>query len=53
MKISLALLTQRLAAALECAAPRPAPAKRWTAERVSEYLRTSLDAAQPREGKPE
>lgn len=52
MKLSLALFKQRLVAALECATPKPRIATRWTAERVSKYLRARLDAEQPREGEP-
>lgn len=53
MKLSLALFKQRLAAALECAAPKPPVTTRWTAERVSEYLRAKLGAEQSPEGKPQ
>ncbi len=55
MKLSVALFKERLAAALECP-PEDPPANRtgrWTAERVSEYLRARLDTNQPAGGGPD
>ncbi len=52
MKLSLALFKERLVAALESPPGDLANERttRWTAERVSEYLRARLDAEQPAEG---
>lgn len=52
MRLSLELIRDRMAAALECAPERPPAAACWTAERVAEYLRARL-AAEPGEGEPE
>ncbi len=52
MKLSVDLFKERLAAALE-RPPRDLSDRRisrWTARRVSEYLRARLDAEQPAEG---
>ena len=49
MKLSVALFKERLAAALD-RPPGDLPCERWTADRVSEYLRARLDAEQPAEG---
>ena len=49
MKLSVALFKERLVAALDCP-PGDLPCERWTADRVSEYLRGRLDAEQPAEG---
>lgn len=52
MKLTVALIKERLAGALDCPqGDLPGHRiRRWTAERVSEYLRARLDAEQPLKG---
>lgn len=52
MKLPVALFKERLLAALECLAGGLTDERttRWTAERVSEYLRARLDVEQPAKG---